>query len=100
MQLFIWQKIGKIIGVEFNFESKSTGKSKSIKPYFNRLIIFRTDGESYHGQPNPLNCPENICRSVLSNFYYSKDKLETTSEDPHFTKYKIEKNLGKKFEIN
>lgn len=101
-KLQLWRKVNAIIyltenwqdnwGGDLILESKSTGKSKSIKPYFNRLIIFRTDGESYHGQPNPLNCPENICRSVLSNFYYSKDKLETTSEDPHFTKYKIEKN--------
>ena len=34
----------------------------SIEPIFNRCVIFNTDEKSYHGHPEPLNCPKNIYR--------------------------------------
>ena len=65
-------------------------KVKSIEPAFNRVVIFNTTSVSYHGQPEPLQCPENLYRRVFSAFYYSTQRDEKTEVDPHFTKYALD----------
>lgn len=47
---------------------------KSIKPLINRMVIFTTDDLSFHGQPIPLNCPENFWRNSIALYYYSSNK--------------------------
>ena len=99
-KLQLWRKINFIIyltkdwekewGGELVLSSKDGGMDKKISPIFNRAIIFKVDQECFHGQPEPLLCPNNKLRSLFSSFYYSSDKFETTSNDPHFTKYKLE----------
>ena len=73
-----------------NLELWSTdGKSKvtEIEPLFNRVAIFDTTSESYHGQPDKINTPKNIFRKVFSAFYYATEKNEKINSSPHFTKY-------------
>lgn len=55
-------------------------------PYFNRLIVFSTTEESWHGQPVPLTCPEGVRRNVFSAFYYTAASPEQEA-DPHLTRY-------------
>jgi len=43
---------------------------KSIFPEFNRLLIFKTDQKSFHGHPNPIECPEKERRNSLATYYY------------------------------
>lgn len=50
---------------------------KQIEPYFNRLIIFKTDDYSFHGHPDKLNCPENISRKSLILYYYTSTRPNT-----------------------
>lgn len=38
---------------------------------FNRAIIFKTNDISWHGIPNPINCPENHFRKTLAFYYVS-----------------------------
>jgi Rps23 Pro-64 3,4-dihydroxylase Tpa1-like proline 4-hydroxylase len=55
---------------------------KKVLPIFNRIIIFGTSKESWHGHPTPLNCPENEYRKSLATYYYSSlpgDDLEIHS---------------------
>lgn len=55
---------------------------KKVFPIFNRLIIFGTSKESWHGHPNELECPENEFRKSLATYYYSSqhgDDLEEHS---------------------
>ena len=47
--------------------------TKKIYPLFNRLIIFGTSKNSWHGHPIPLNCPENEFRKSLATYYYSSE---------------------------
>jgi Rps23 Pro-64 3,4-dihydroxylase Tpa1-like proline 4-hydroxylase len=42
-----------------------------ILPVFNRLVVFSTSDHSYHGHPNPLECPEGTSRRSLALYYYS-----------------------------
>ncbi len=62
-------------------------KVKEIEPLFNRVVIFDTTSESYHGQPDKINTPKNIFRNVFSAFYYATEKTEKIDSNPHFTKY-------------
>ena len=47
---------------------------KSIVPELNNAVIFRTDTESNHGFPDPINCPENLSRKSIALYYYIKEK--------------------------
>lgn len=49
-------------------------KEVSIAPFFNTVAIFSTDESSYHGHPDPLNCPEGVTRDSIALYYYSPAK--------------------------
>ncbi len=48
----------------------------SIAPVFNRCVIFNTDYDSFHGFPDPLQCPENITRKSLALYYYTRESVK------------------------
>jgi hypothetical protein len=50
-----------------------------VEPLFNHALIFNTDEHSYHGFPERLSCPENVCRKSLALYYY------TLEEEGNFT---------------
>lgn len=60
----------------------------SISPVFNRVVIFETNHDSNHGQPEPLRVPEGTFRRVFSAFYYTTRKDDAEWDAPHFTLYK------------
>lgn len=43
----------------------------SIGPVFNRCVIFNTDADSYHGHPDPLECPPEVYRRSIALYYYT-----------------------------
>ncbi len=47
---------------------------KEIQPLFNRAVIFNTDDDSFHGVPNPIQCPEDQSRSSLALYYFTESK--------------------------
>lgn len=53
---------------------------KSIKPIFNRAVIFSTDDRSYHGHPDPLNCPEDLERRSIAFYYYSNGRSDVKTD--------------------
>ena len=44
-----------------------------ILPQFNRCLIFRVDGESLHGFPDPITCPEGMTRKAVALWYYTNE---------------------------
>ena len=42
-----------------------------VKPEFGRAVIFNTDLDSFHGHPDPLNCPPDRSRRSLATYYYT-----------------------------
>jgi len=102
-KLQAWRRINALFYLTPNWNKKWGGnlelwdknnkrKITEIEPLFNRIIIFNTTSNSYHGQPTPIATPKNIFRNVFSVFYYSTEKDDETSSEPHFTKYSINKN--------
>ncbi|MDQ3140782.1 MAG: 2OG-Fe(II) oxygenase [Bacteroidota bacterium] len=62
-------------GGHFELWTKDMKQSKKkILPIFNRMAIFSTTDFSYHGHPDPLNCPENISRKSMALYYYTNGR--------------------------
>jgi hypothetical protein len=43
----------------------------AILPVSNRLVVFTTTDDSYHGHPDPLACPEGRTRRSMACYYYT-----------------------------
>lgn len=75
------------------YKDKETGKHVLVKmyekiyPIFNRLVVFSTSDKSYHGHPQPLECPEDVTRNSIALYYYTKDRPVDDRYDPHSTVY-------------
>jgi Rps23 Pro-64 3,4-dihydroxylase Tpa1-like proline 4-hydroxylase len=49
---------------------------RKILPSANRCVIFNTDRNSPHGQPDPLTCPPDRGRQSLALYYYDNPNEE------------------------
>lgn len=54
-----------------------------ILPLFNRMAIFSTTSKSYHGHPDPLNCPENRSRKSIAMYYYTNGRPQEEIDPDH-----------------
>ncbi|RYE23153.1 MAG: 2OG-Fe(II) oxygenase [Sphingobacteriales bacterium] len=64
-------------GGHFELWNKSMTRSEvKILPLFNRMAIFSTTSDSYHGHPDPLTCPENRSRKSIALYYYTNGRPE------------------------
>ena len=52
---------------------------KKIYPNLNNVCIFSTDHKSYHGHPNPLNCPEEVSRNSIALYYYTNGREDSSN---------------------
>lgn len=43
-------------------------------PIFNRCVIFNTDEDSFHGLPDPIQCPEGMTRKSIALYYFTEEK--------------------------
>ncbi len=70
---------------------------KSYLPLINRLAIFPSNDFTFHGHPDPLECPSNISRKSLALYFYSNGRPanELKNPQPHLTVYK--ERPGEKF---
>lgn len=42
-----------------------------VEPLFGRAVLFNTDLDSFHGHPDPLNCPPERSRRSIATYYYA-----------------------------
>ena len=62
-------------------------REQKILPIFNRCVVFSTSPISYHGHPEPLNCPEGMTRNSIALYYFSKGRPKE-EEGEHNTLFK------------
>ena len=65
-------------------------------PSFNTIALFSTTDFSYHGLPDPLQCPENMSRKSLALYYYSNGRPSEeiiSGQESHGTLFKARKNI-------
>ena len=77
------------------WNQEMTGCEKKVLPIFNRCVIFNTSDFSYHGHPNPLDCPEDRTRKSLALYYYSNGRPAEEISEKHTTVFK--ERPGEKF---
>lgn len=70
------------------WDTNMTGCEKKILPIFNRCVIFNTTDFSFHGHPQPLNCPEDRTRKSLALYYYSNGRPDYETSGKHSTLFK------------
>lgn len=62
------------------WDSKAATCHGKVLPVFNRCVIFSTSDISFHGQPEPLRCPENIQRNSVALYYYTNDAQRNSGQ--------------------
>ena len=61
---------------------------KKLLPIFNRMVIFNTTETSFHGHPEPLNCPSDRSRKSLALYYYTIGQQEDDVSSTHSTLFR------------
>jgi len=67
------------------WDKSMTKAEKKIAPVFNRMVIFTTTSDSYHGHPNPLSCPPGVTRKSMALYYYTVLAGDETDRSRHST---------------
>ncbi len=61
---------------------------KKVAPIAGRAVIFSTGSYTWHGHPEPLQCPPHQSRKSISAFYYSNGRPAGRDSQPHMTVWK------------
>ncbi|HEV7138199.1 MAG TPA: 2OG-Fe(II) oxygenase [Steroidobacteraceae bacterium] len=56
-----------------------------VAPLFNRVMIFGTTDFTYHGHPEPLQCPQNMTRKSMALYYFSNGRPPEEISGEHST---------------
>jgi Rps23 Pro-64 3,4-dihydroxylase Tpa1-like proline 4-hydroxylase len=56
-----------------------------VAPLFNRVMIFSTTDFTYHGHPDPLQCPEGVTRKSLALYYFTNGRPAEEISGEHTT---------------
>ncbi|MCA9214047.1 MAG: 2OG-Fe(II) oxygenase [Planctomycetales bacterium] len=67
---------------------------KRILPILNRCTIFNPTSTTWHGHPEPLNCPEGDSRKSLAVFFYTRDRPKWERRRPHTTIFRKRPDIG------
>ena len=59
--------------------------SLSIEPKFNRCVIFTTNSNTFHGNPEKVKCPDSISRKSIALYYFSTGRPNDEINDAHNT---------------
>lgn len=56
------------------WDAATGARAAGFAPVFNRTIIFNTTADALHGFPEPIACPPDRSRRLLSVYYWSADQ--------------------------
>jgi 2OG-Fe(II) oxygenase superfamily len=56
-----------------------------VLPIFNRVLVFGTTDFTYHGHPDPLQCPDGMTRKSLALYYFSNGRPAEEITGEHST---------------
>lgn len=62
-----------------------------VLPIFNRVIIFGTTDFTYHGHPDPLQCPTDMTRKSIALYYFSNGRPHEEVTGEHSTQFRLPK---------
>jgi Rps23 Pro-64 3,4-dihydroxylase Tpa1-like proline 4-hydroxylase len=70
------------------WDTSMSGCQVRIAPVFNRLVIFSTTDFTYHGHPDPLQCPDHLTRKSLALYYFTNGRPSSEVTGSHSTLFK------------
>ena len=70
------------------WDSTMTRCENKVLPIFNRVMIFGTTDFTYHGHPDPLQCPEGMTRKSLALYYFSNGRPAEEVSGEHSTVFR------------
>ena len=78
------------------WDKKMKGCEKKIYIKFNKIFLFSTNDESFHGYPDPINCPEDKSRKSIAMYYYSNGRPDKDNllKLPNTTIWKNRQNIN------
>ena len=44
-----------------------------MTPAGNRMLVFTTSLDSFHGHPDPLTCPDDVARRSMALYYFTEE---------------------------
>jgi Rps23 Pro-64 3,4-dihydroxylase Tpa1-like proline 4-hydroxylase len=70
-----------------------------VLPIFNRVMVFGTTDFTFHGHPDPLQCPEGMTRKSLALYYFSNGRPaeEVTGEHSTIFRARNERDITLSF---
>jgi hypothetical protein len=74
-------------GIEL-WDREMTHCVTKVLPIFNRVLIFSTTDFTFHGYPDPLQCPEGMTRKSLALYYFSNGRPAEELSGEHSTLFK------------
>lgn len=63
-----------------------------VLPVFNRVMIFGTTDFTYHGHPDPLQCPDSMTRKSLALYYFSNGRPAEEMKGEHSTLFRARRD--------
>jgi hypothetical protein len=82
------------------WNSDMTKCETKILPVFNRLMIFGTTDFTYHGHPDPLQCPMGMTRKSLALYYFSNGRPSQEVSGEHSTLFRARRQGEFKLTFN
>jgi len=67
------------------WDSSMSHMVRNVIPVSNRCVIFNTTAHSYHGHPDPLQCPSDRTRKSIAFYYYSNGRDDGRYSPSHST---------------
>jgi hypothetical protein len=67
------------------WDRNMTSCAAKIAPLFNRVMIFGTTDFTYHGHPDPLQCPDDVTRKSLALYYFTNGRPAEEVSGDHTT---------------
>jgi hypothetical protein len=50
-----------------------TACQQRVTPAGNRMLVFTTSGDSFHGHPDGLTCPDDVARRSMALYYFTEE---------------------------
>jgi hypothetical protein len=54
------------------WDREMTAPQAKVQPAGNRMLIFTTTADSFHGHPDALTCPEDVARRSMAIYYFTE----------------------------
>lgn len=67
------------------WDMENKKQMEKVAPEFNRMVMFETTENSFHGHPVPLNTPPDISRKSLAVYYYTANRPQNEIATDHNT---------------